>query len=1086
MASQAEPKQFSPRRRHWGYLLPLGAIVCLAVLLPQPVRAGIGDDIASFFAWVFFGFATVVGWVLTTFVGILVQIVQYNDFVNAPAVVKGWVVVRDVTNMFFIVILLLLAFGSVFRIEDYTYKHHLSKLLLMAVLVNFSKSIAGFFIDFAQVVMLTFVNGFKDAAAGNFLTGLHIKEMYSIAEKTAEGAGQSPAGLTYLAAAALALITISIATIVVGVYIVVLTMRIVMLWILIVLSPLAYLLSAFPGNAKEWSGKWWDFFGKYVTSGPILAFFLWLSLAVMQAGNGAVGDFVEQHSVNFTDIPGATITGIGQSTVLLSFIISIAMLMGGLWITQQLGIAGGHLAGAAFSGIQKAGSKVGKGVGKGAFRAATYLPREYGKRVGYGAADLALAGLGRVPGMSGALVTRAKLRAKREYGEEKEKRYLSYMGDNDRELLIRRSMRLPALRTEKGRALSKNVREQQLKTLKSLTSPEARKLMRSGVAATDPRVLAANQQYNSQFIEQIRRDAGHNIDDTNTDIYRDQELGDKVEKFLKRNPHMIAPALTRTVTVGPGRGASLGSQRTYTINNLKNSEIADLGASAVRNQPFMNQLLDRSVQELRGREVRRLSAARQMLAAGLGNVEGFTHAGAVVHARSSFHREAFNGIHQLRGVSTQHSQLVNQAFQNWQGAAPPGSKARDPRVLEGYLSSTRFGGADVNREKLGRTRELVERYGLDHLEDSEEYKAKPDQYYSQQAYQESAHALADSQIKRPENFDLEATSGVRGTIRKSEQASKEGHELGEARVATDFEQLGLEGRRAGAVRGAAKDQLLAKLMEFLRAQGEYSAAELQQFEQAVQQASQLTLLNKGRTLGEAKHLLVHERAHAVGDTHPEAVQQLWQTVPADLKEQYRRKIREFENDPALSEDDIAHEYWAEGIANETRWHDASSNIRLTEGGRQLMAQLGGAEELVTSDKLTAAPSGLTRPPTTVEPEQVAAALASTDPTVSAADPALLSALERLTQGLEGLNTGLSTLSVFGDEAEHLNRALQAFTTASKTSGHEIVRRLKMNDETYRLSTKKLKDILNRYQVPAMAPATPEASSGEGGTASAPA
>jgi hypothetical protein len=50
---------------------------------------------------------------------------------------NGWVITRDIANMFFIVILLVIAFATILQIEQYNYKKWLPKLILMAILINF-------------------------------------------------------------------------------------------------------------------------------------------------------------------------------------------------------------------------------------------------------------------------------------------------------------------------------------------------------------------------------------------------------------------------------------------------------------------------------------------------------------------------------------------------------------------------------------------------------------------------------------------------------------------------------------------------------------------------------------------------------------------------------------------------------------------------------------------------------------------------------------------------------------------------------------------------------------------------------------
>jgi len=346
------------------YVVPLIAagISALLLVVPLPAYASLWSLLAELVLWI----AKLIGGLVITLIDILIQIVQYNDFINAPAVSKGWVIVRDVVNMFVIVLMLVIAFATTFRIEEYQYKKLLSRLLIMSVLVNFSKMLTGFFIDFAQVIMLTFVNGFKEAAAGNFVNGFKIQAMYDFAQNT-DAAGKADSG-DFLVAALLALISLTITLVVVGVYVVVFLLRIVFLWMLIILSPMAFVLSAFPGQAKKYSTEWWEYFGKYLTAGPILAFFLWLSLAVMQFDSSAFGTAFKAETketagvgtVASSGAVGASISAFGQSDVLLSFIINIILLLGGLWMTQKLGVAGGKLAGAALAKIQSAGASIAK------------------------------------------------------------------------------------------------------------------------------------------------------------------------------------------------------------------------------------------------------------------------------------------------------------------------------------------------------------------------------------------------------------------------------------------------------------------------------------------------------------------------------------------------------------------------------------------------------------------------------------------------------------------------------------------------------------------------------------------------------
>ncbi len=404
-------------------------ITATGLLLPNLVFAQF-DWFLNLIASLLLSIASLIGQLAILMIGLLVDIVQFNNFIDAPAVVKGWKIVRDVCNMFFIVILLLISFGSVFRIEEYQYKRILGKLLIMAVLINFSKMIAGFFIDIAQVIMLTFVNGFKEAASGNFINGFGIKEMFTLSTKS-NTSGQAVQGLTsteYLIAAALALATITITCVVVGVYLIVFLLRIIALWFLIIISPIAYALAAFPGEAKKYSSMWWDYFGKYASTGPILAFFLWLSLAVMQTSSTLGSDFKARESeTGLSSIPSVGITQIGQSEVLLSFIINIMLLMGGLWMTQQLGVAGGKLAAAASNKIQNAGTAI----AKSPLMAAKGLARSsYAQRLGYGGGIAVATAMAKMPVVGGlGAKWEGKLRKRRALRNQELTKDLAYVSE---------------------------------------------------------------------------------------------------------------------------------------------------------------------------------------------------------------------------------------------------------------------------------------------------------------------------------------------------------------------------------------------------------------------------------------------------------------------------------------------------------------------------------------------------------------------------------------------------------------------------------------------------------------------------------
>jgi len=361
-------KIFNFLKKYKPVLLVVLVFALSFVLAPQAL-AGFSDWAGEVVGGIIYVFIWTLGLVLILVMKGLLLIATYQNFIDSGAVIEGWVVVRDLANMFFVVILLIIAFATILHLEEYNYKKWLPKLVLMAVLINFSKTICGLMIDVAQIIMLTFVNAFKDVAGGNLVDMLGIKSIVTIAE------GSEDVGFWAIVGAyVLGLIYMIVALVVITTMMMVLVMRLVMIWIYVVLSPLAYLLSAFPGG-QSYAKEWWSEFIKNLVVGPVLAFFIWLSFAALQTGQyNTISDVVGSsatsteesmafaNSIGTTNKEGETIAKPSMATeastpgVLIKFVIGIGMLIGGLKIAQQIGGAAGSVAGKGMSQLSSMGA----------------------------------------------------------------------------------------------------------------------------------------------------------------------------------------------------------------------------------------------------------------------------------------------------------------------------------------------------------------------------------------------------------------------------------------------------------------------------------------------------------------------------------------------------------------------------------------------------------------------------------------------------------------------------------------------------------------------------------------------------------
>ena len=350
------------RKRKVFYFVSLFSVLCF-LFVPIISSAGLGkallDVVLNLLAALFLGIASFFGWLAAKLMIALVFFATWKHYTNnIHAVTEGWKISRDVCNMFFIFILLIISFSTIIGIESYSYKKWLSKIVIFAILINFSKMIVGLLIDVSQIVMLTFVSGFRDTTVNNFAKGLHLDQLTKKNVGDAETMPESTSALDGFVIAVLACIMMLVLNVVLVIMITMIVARILSLWVLAILSPFAFLFQASPVGAK-YANEWWQSLSKNLISGPILAMFIYLAMATihdssdkgLSAENGAPRE----------DGTGASASlnggySIQKTSMILDFIIVIALMIAAIRIAGSLGVMGSNFANNMSSKLQKAGS----------------------------------------------------------------------------------------------------------------------------------------------------------------------------------------------------------------------------------------------------------------------------------------------------------------------------------------------------------------------------------------------------------------------------------------------------------------------------------------------------------------------------------------------------------------------------------------------------------------------------------------------------------------------------------------------------------------------------------------------------------
>ncbi len=309
-----------------------------------------------------------------------------TQILGSSMVTTGWTITRDFANLGFVLAIIYIAFATMLRVSSFELKKFLLRLVIMALLINFSLTIAGVFIKASDKVSAFFIEKISgEGSLADFaqvLAGPTIKEI-AAGEKTEKeeesgiisavktgarvGLGVTTFGMSEIVGEALdaykllsakntdgnldlgesALVmvgkvffltafTVMSAIIFFAIGVMVLV-RWLWLVVLLILAPFAWLAFAVPQLTKYFE-LWWDKFWKWTLYLPVVLFFLYLAMTATLSPN------INSPTTPFfstANLPGYQTTPIGNDFGSYGkIIIAIGLMVAGLIVGEKMSIAG--------------------------------------------------------------------------------------------------------------------------------------------------------------------------------------------------------------------------------------------------------------------------------------------------------------------------------------------------------------------------------------------------------------------------------------------------------------------------------------------------------------------------------------------------------------------------------------------------------------------------------------------------------------------------------------------------------------------------------------------------------------------------
>src|SRR3989338_5654663 len=263
------------------------------------------------------------------------------------AIDAGWTFSRDVVNIFFIFILLFIAIATILGIESYGAKSLLARLIVVALLVNFSLLATRGIIYVSNSLAVQIYNsqvniGDSDKEAGAIATALGLKFKKNLGAavidrfdivKLLTRAPNSDTGIT---TAALCITLLQLAAIVVSILAAFLLFvasflfitRMAVLWLLMILAPFGFVFLILPAT-RSYAQQWWKKLIDQAVFAPAFLFLFFIALKVL----GSLGDLIDKAGKIESETEFVAL-------LLLQVTMAFILLFASLMVAKQLGIYG--------------------------------------------------------------------------------------------------------------------------------------------------------------------------------------------------------------------------------------------------------------------------------------------------------------------------------------------------------------------------------------------------------------------------------------------------------------------------------------------------------------------------------------------------------------------------------------------------------------------------------------------------------------------------------------------------------------------------------------------------------------------------
>ncbi len=252
---------------------------------------------------------------------------------DLPALNIAWTTIRDLANMGFIFMLLSASIMTIIGKEKDA-RGIVVKMVIAAILINFSLFFTKVIIDVANLLALTFYSATAPGAGSDFLSsGLSNNIIQALGAQTLWESAGNLDGSTVFNAAILSSITLLVTAFVFAAMAVMFLVRYVVLIFVLILSPLMVLSSVFPA-LKDYSKKWWDALLNQAFFAPVFFILMWVTLTLVKGISDKV--FIPVTGSSLANGLNPSSISVGGVSMLINYAVILGFIVATLVISKSI------------------------------------------------------------------------------------------------------------------------------------------------------------------------------------------------------------------------------------------------------------------------------------------------------------------------------------------------------------------------------------------------------------------------------------------------------------------------------------------------------------------------------------------------------------------------------------------------------------------------------------------------------------------------------------------------------------------------------------------------------------------------------